>query len=105
MDEKYELKITPAAADDLENIYKYISNTFSSDGSASNMIRKISDSLKVLKDFPYMHELSRDKILQQKGYRKLIVKKYVVLYLIDESKKSVIITRIFYGPMDYVSHL
>ena len=52
-----------------------------------------------------MYELSQDKILCQKGYRKLVIKKYVALYLIDEEKKFVIVSRIFYGPMDYVNHL
>lgn len=105
MDEKYKLKITPAAADDLENIYKYVKYTLSANNSAENMIQKISSSLKSLKSFPYMHELSRDKILKERGYRKLVIKKYVALYLIDEEKKSVVIARIFYGPMDYAAHI
>ena len=105
MDKQYKLKITPAAADDLKNIYNYIKYNLISNTAASNIIKEISTKLKSLTNFPYMYELSQDKILCQKGYRKLVIKKYVALYLIDEEKKFVIVSRIFYGPMDYVNHL
>ena len=105
MDNKYSLKITPAAADDLENIYNYINNTFMSKDVANNMIQTINDRLKSLKYFPYSCELSRNMSLKLRSYRRLIIKNYVALYLVDEESKQVIIARIFYGPMDYAAHI
>ena len=39
------------------------------------------------------------------GYRKLVVKNYVVFYLIDEKNKVVEIGRILYGRRDWLSLL
>lgn len=106
MDTKeYELKITPAAAEDLENIYKYIKDALLSKSVAENMVIEINEKIRSLKHFPYKCELSRDISLRLRGYRRLIIKNYVVLYLINEKKNQVIIARIFYGPMDYAAHI
>ena len=52
-----------------------------------------------------MYELSRDRMLCQKGYRKIVINNYIALYTVDENKKEVVITRIFYGSMNYSNHL
>ena len=90
MDHKYKLKITLAASEDLENIYKYIKNNLKSSAAAKNLIVKISTKLKSIPDFPYMYERSRNKVLGQKGYRKVVINNYVALYLVDEKRKFVI---------------
>ena len=105
MDTEYALKITPAAAEDLENVYRYIKESFLAENTANRFIKEIADKLKLLKYFPYKYELSRDAGLKLRGYRRLVIKNYVALYLIDEGKKQVIVARIFYGPMDYTTHI
>ena len=105
MDRKYKLKITLAASEDLENIYRYIKNNLKSGVAAKNLIVKISEKLKSIPDFPYMYELSRDNVLCQKGYRKVVINNYVALYLVDEKRKFIIISRIFYGSMNYEAHI
>ena len=105
MDRRYKLKVTPAASEDLERIYKYIKNNLKSDVAAKNLIAGISKKLKSIPDFSYMYELSRDAALSQRGYRKVVINNYIALYLVDEERKFVIISRVFYGPMNYVSHL
>ena len=52
MDKQYKLKITPAAADDLKNIYNYIKYNLISNTAASNIIKEISTKLKSLTNFP-----------------------------------------------------
>ena len=105
MDTKYKLKITPAASRDLENIYEYIKNTLSASKAATNIVHEITKKLKSVTSFPYMYELSRDRMLCQKGYRKIVINNYIALYTVDENKKEVVITRIFYGSMNYSNHL
>ena len=97
--------MTPATSEDLENIYKYIKNNIKSGTAAKNLVVKISAKLKSIPDFPYMYELSRDKVLCQKGYRKLVINNYIALYLVDEKRKFVIISRIFYGSMNYEAYI
>lgn len=52
-------------------------------------------------DFPYSGRLVTDDILASKGYRKLVVKNYIVFHLIDENEKQVVIMRILYGARKY----
>lgn len=101
MENQYKLKITPAAANDLDEIYKYISESLLAPIPAQNLMDKIENSIRKLCVFPYKHELSRNQVLRQKGYRKVIVDNYVTMYLVDEQSKVVIISRVFYGAMDY----
>lgn len=53
MDTEYALKITPAAAEDLENVYRYIKESFLAENTANRFIKEIADKLKLLKYFPY----------------------------------------------------
>ncbi len=54
---------------------------------------------------PQRFPLISDERLSQMGYRKLVVKNYVVFYLIDEKNKVVEIGRILYGRRDWLSLL
>jgi len=50
-----------------------------------------------LERHPRLFELSRNKRLSQKGYRRFVVGNYVSLYLVDDESQEVTIARIFYG--------
>ena len=105
MEPEYRLKVTPAAEEDLDGIYLYISETLSAPTASQNLRAKIKKRFLSLCDNPYQCELSRNEILAKKGYRRAVVDNYVGLYLIDETKKRVIIARVFYGAMDYEKYI
>ncbi len=56
MESKYRLKVTPAAENDLDQIFYYISNSLIAPVSAQNLMDKIEDSMKGLCDLPYKYE-------------------------------------------------
>jgi addiction module RelE/StbE family toxin len=97
----YHLKIVPAAMDDLDDIYSYITNHLSNEDAAIHLMDRIESNIKRLKKFPLSCSLVRDDILREKGYRKLIIDHYVVFYLVDETKKQVNIMRVLYGKRKY----
>ena len=105
MESTYNLKIAPAAGDDLDGIYAYISETLSAPMAAQNLIDKIENSFLSLCVAPYRCELSRNEALRGKGYRRLVVNNYVALYLVDDHTKQVIVARVFYGAMDYEKYI
>lgn len=105
MKSEYKLVVTLAAGNDLDEVFEYISNSLLAPLSAQNLPDRIENNIKRLCVFPYKCELSRNELLGQKGYRKLIVDSYVALYLIDEESKTVIIARVFYGAMNYEKFL
>ncbi|MCL2080816.1 MAG: type II toxin-antitoxin system RelE/ParE family toxin [Oscillospiraceae bacterium] len=105
MEPEYKLKITPAAEEDLDEIYLYISKTLNAPIASQKLRAKIKNRFLSLRDNPYQCELSRNDFLAKKGYRRAVVDNYVGLYLTDEIKKTVIVARIFYGAMDYEKYI
>ena len=97
----YKLKFTPKADEDLEQIYKYISEKFFAENTALNLMEKIESSIIRLKSFPYSGSFVSDIALKDRGYHKLIVDNYIVFYLIDEIEKQIVIMRVLYGAQNY----
>ena len=105
MDAEYKYKITPAAEMDLDAIDAYISSTLFSPVAAQTLMDEFERHFRSLCDNPLRCEASRNPVLGQKGYRRLVVNQYVALYLVDEATKRVIIARVFYGAMDYEKYV
>ncbi|RAK08107.1 addiction module RelE/StbE family toxin [Halanaerobium saccharolyticum] len=97
----YSLKITKQAYNDLDNIYSYIVSEFDDKASAKNLLNKIEDKVLRLKQFPLSGSLVADQVLQNKGYRKLIINKYVAFYLVNEDENEVVIMRVLSGRQKY----
>ena len=101
MDIKYSLQFTRAASEDFDRIYDYINNALNAAGSAKKLMAEIEDKVMKLCDFPKMYPYSDDLHLKQKGYRKLVVENYIILYLVSDEDKQVVVSRAFYQGMDY----
>ena len=101
MQNSYKLKFTSIAEDDLDGIYRYISEHLVAPKAANDLMDDIEASIMRLKDFPYSGSPVSDDILNSLGYRKLIVKNYIVFHLIDEAEKQVVIMRVLYGAQRY----
>lgn len=97
----YTIKMTPKAAEDLDNIYRYISEELIATSSAANILEGIEKEIMGLREFPFSCNYVADEYLRNKGYRKLIVNNYIVFYLIEEEKDHVIIMRVPYGKQKY----
>ena len=93
--------MTPMAADDLGNIYRYISEELFTASAATNILKRIEKEIIRLKEFPFSCNYVADEFLRNKGYRKLIVDNYIVFYLTKEEKDQVIIMRVLYGKQNY----
>lgn len=105
MEGKFQLKISVAAAHDLDEIYYYIANSLLAPQAANDLQDAIEKAILSLCSFPYRCQYSQNEILKHKGYRRLVIHKYVVLYSVDEENKTVIIMRVFYGAMDYEKYV
>jgi toxin ParE1/3/4 len=98
---RYTIKVTPIAFEDLDEIYGYISNELYNEGAADNTMQKIEASIMRLKDFPFSCSFVMDELLKDKGYRKLIVENYIVFYLVREGERQVVVMRVLYGRQKY----
>ena len=58
-------------------------------------------SIMNLKNMPYMYPECNEP-LKSLGYRKIIVKNYIMIYEVNEKKNNVNLLRLFYAKSDYV---
>ena len=99
---KYRVDVSEPAENDLRDIVLYIASQLSATISALNMMELLEEAMVGLSDTPQRCSLVADERLSQMGYRKLIVKNYVVFFSIDEKNKVVDVERILYGRRDWL---
>jgi addiction module toxin, RelE/StbE family len=95
--ERYNVKILPKAQEDMAEIVDYL-NTLSSKAALAYydlLIEEISS----LSEMPERCALARDAQLRLRGYRVLLVKKYLVFFVVIGD--TVQIRRIVYGRRQY----
>ena len=95
--ETYKVKIFPTAKQDLEEVIGYL-NTLSPD-AASKYYDLLVEEIASLSKMPERCPKPKDLALAAKGYRYLIVKNYLVFYVIIGD--TVQIRRILYARRDY----
>lgn len=98
IDDYYKLVFTKRFLKDLENVDKYLFENFKS--ISNYLMNKIDDTLIQISIFPKSHEQ-----IENTPYRKALVKKYIILYMVNEKKKAVYIVHIFHSKSDYQKRL
>lgn len=99
---KYRVDVSEPAENDLRDIVRYIASQLSAPISALHMMELLEEAMVGLSDMPQRCPLVADERLSQMGYRKLIVKNYVVFFSVDEKNKVVDVERILYGRRDWL---
>ena len=89
-----------AARQDLRDVLDYISNVLLEPMTAAKQVTRIMDAMDSLENMPMRHRLYDNEPWRSKGLRIMPVDNYIVLYLPDESKKTVSIIRVIYGRRD-----
>ena len=95
--ENYDVILYPTAKQDLLDIIDYL-NTLSQD-AALRYYDLLTEEIASLSKMPKRCPRPKDLALAAKGYRYLIVKDYLVFYVV--SGQTVQIRRILYGRRDY----
>ena len=94
---KYKVIIFPTAKQDLNDIVDYL-NTLSPE-AALKYYDEITEQIASLAEFPERCPRPKDLALAAKGYRCLIVRNYLVFYVVTGD--TVQVRRILYGRRDY----
>ena len=103
MPRKHKIRYTPAAVDDMDEIFSYISQD--NVATAEMMLEKINKEIVKLVEFPNMGSVLSEEeyTIIQRGYRFIVVHPYLVFYRITDN--TVIIFRILHGRRDYLRKL
>ena len=97
----FRIEIAELADGDLDNIVSYIAERLSSPRAASDFLDAVDSCYTILKENPLIYEFCRDPRLRQEGYRRAVVKNYIMVYKVDETERRVNIYRFFHGTQDY----
>lgn len=97
----YRVEVSEATENDIIEIVRYIASQLSAPITALHMMELLEEAMEDLSDMPQRCAQVADEHLSQMGYRKLLVKSYVIFFSIDEKDKVVDIERILYGRRDW----
>ena len=101
----YRYKLTPSAIRDLDDIAAYIAGQLYAEDSAIELLNQIEGAILSACDFPQAAPAVNDALLKSKGYRKLIVKNYIILYIPDDEARVLNVMRVVYFAKDYIKEL
>ena len=101
----YKYRLMPSAIQDLQDIADYIANDLRAPESAVGLLNDIEAAIEKSYAFPLSLPTAHDELLRMKGYRKIIVKNYIVFALPDRKNEVLNVMRIMYHARDYLKEL
>lgn len=101
----YKINETELALQDLDSIISYIALTLANPSAATSFVDEVEGCYSDLEKMPLMYGFCGDPRLRALGYHKAVIKSYVMVYKVDEAKKTVNILRFFHGRRDYEKFL
>ncbi|NLC79901.1 MAG: type II toxin-antitoxin system RelE/ParE family toxin [Lentisphaerae bacterium] len=99
----FNVRFTPQAVADLEEIKRYISDDLFNPQAAADLVALAFDKIRTLVSMPQTGARLRTDIPMLKSYRFIQCKNHLVFYRIEE--KSISVIRILYARRDYLGLL
>ena len=101
----YKIIFTDPIIDDFDLMKEQIIEKHQDDSFVSKLFSEMHDKLIFIKEMPYAWPLIKDDYLVSFGIRFIIVKKYILIYLIIEDEKVIKLIRFFDGRNDWINLL
>ena len=100
MPEKYTVKLTRQAEEQLREIVDYIRFTLQAPNTASKMLDALAEEIYSLDQFPYRAPLTEEEPWHSQGVHRIAVKNFLIYFWVDEAQKNVQVPGIIYGRRD-----
>ena len=97
----YKIRVTPLGAKDLEEIVTYMTQELDNADAAASFLDEVDACYARMEEMPFLFEECHDPRLKALQYRRAIIRRYVMVYRVDEAEKTVYVLRFFYGARDY----
>lgn len=101
----YKVIETERAVQDLDGILGYIATSLANPTAAAAFADAVETCYANLESMPLLYEQCRDLRLHALGYRKAVIKNYILIYRVDEKEKIVYVLRFFYGRQNYAERI
>ena len=99
----YKLTVTELANADLDEIIRYIAVELAAPQAASAFADAVESCYDSIQRNPMSFEVSRNPRLKAEGYRRAVIKNYIMLYKVFSEREEVVVYRFFYGRRDYMN--
>ena len=99
----YKLVVTELAEDDLDEIVGFIAIELAAPKAATNFVDAVAECYERVIHNPYCYEAARDPRLRLEGYRRAVIKNYIMLYKVFPEDEKVVVYRFFHGRRDYAN--
>ncbi|MCI9515043.1 MAG: type II toxin-antitoxin system RelE/ParE family toxin [Lawsonibacter sp.] len=96
----YRIEIGIQAQADITDIMRYIGQALLEPRTAGKLYRLLKEKILSLKQMPDRCPYEDDERLRALGIRKLLVRNYKVLYIVDTEQRVVRIARVVYAGRD-----
>lgn len=96
----YNIRYSPAAKEDIKNIYSYIALNLQVPDIAKNQVDRIRKEIRSLDFMPTRHSIVDWEPWQSMKMHKLPIDNFVVYYTVNSDTITVTIIRIVYAGMD-----
>lgn len=97
---KYRVKITPQATEQLNMIRIYIECELKAPIAAKKLLLLFKEKMSRLTFMPQTYQTIDEESWRSRGVRKISVKNYYIYYWIEEEKKEVHILAVIYNKRD-----
>jgi len=101
----FELTFSNKINNDIITSINYIKNNLKAPMAAQNHVEELKKKYKKLRENPFARPLVQNKFLASKGIRFIMVKKYMLIYKIDEKNNIVFLYRFIYCRRDWINIL
>jgi toxin ParE1/3/4 len=102
---KHKIILTETAKRDFVDTANYISESLHNKSAAIDLITAARTSIKTLVDMPARHPLVEDAFLSKQGFRLLPVGNYLIFYVVNDVRRTVVIHRFLYSRRDWMNIL
>lgn len=99
---EYKIKLTAEFLEEVETICEYISSNLKNMDASNRLRKKIMYNVFLLESSPRMFAEIEKTDKTKRFYRRFVIDNYVVLYTIDEIKKIIYISHVYYGGKNYM---
>lgn len=102
---KYKVIVLPKFDNEFYKIFGYIFEHSKNNKVHYELFEQIIQKLQQLEYMPKIYAKIEKTDELGRRYRRIIIKQYIILYTIDEYKKQVYISHIFYKKNNYLNKL
>ncbi len=93
----WDIELTNDASTEMHLTYYYIFLALNNPIAAINFLEKIGNAIDSLQEFPKRYKIREEEKFKCKNIRSMPVENYLILYTVDDTSNTVIVTHIING--------